>query len=124
MKELSIPKCLMQSSLQLRPGDIVEEYSDGCTNFYVKDSEFKFTIYRTEHNEKKRYMFLGMEKIPDVSSISGRSGDTVWLTGLNRINANILASKWLSIELNKVIYKYWSNGNCSPGEYFKIITER
>ena len=124
MKQQSVPYCLMQPSLQLSPGDMVEERGDGMTKLYVKDSEFKFTIYRTEHTQKKRYMFLGMEKIPDLSRISGRSGDSVLVSGLNKNKIEILASKWFSTELNKVVYKYWSNGNTHPDQFFKILSER
>lgn len=125
MKQQSVPYCLMQSSLQLSPGDMVEERGDGITKLYVKDSEFKFTFYRTDHTQKKRYMFLGMEKIPNLTKISGMSGGTIELSGTNSIiNDKILASKWFSTELNKVVYKYWSNGNTHPDQFFKILNER
>ena len=66
-----------------------------------------------------------MEKIPDLTMISGMSGGTIELSGTNSIiNAKILASKWFSTELNKVVYKYWSNGNTHPVQFFKILTER
>lgn len=73
---------------------------------------------RSDHELKRRFVFLGIEQIPDIFS-----GGSIVLLKDVRDNFIIFASK-LWIDENKIVYMFWQNENYSPNQYYKFLNER
>lgn len=117
MNDKFVVKCLIQEYLNLKEGTIVEQQGIGYTRFAFKASDSSYQIIRSDHELKRRFVFLGIEQIPDIFS-----GGSIVLLKDVRDNFIVFASKWLWIDENKIVYMFWQNENYGPRDYIRIIT--
>lgn len=117
MSEKIISTCLIQEYLNLKEGTVIKHQGRGSTRIAHKISETTYQIEFRDHELKTTYMFIGIEKIPDIFS----GGSVVLLENVDKAHFT-LASKWLWLDKNKIVYMCWINQSYGPENYFKIIT--